>query len=339
MVLYDNACGIRRFMKRRIERFQEAGVPVPACWLAVAALMWVIDRLHYRYHRGCRVEGKWKVDGVSPAEYDCLRGVNTQANEQVFSMIDRWSKTLNATAPTHHHLLLLLFAHDHNKRINPDTAFKRYEALRRNAGQWVEPPLPDPKMHDEEVSGDDRYEGALVKRGPKRAKPLKLLSSECAEPTGTKRPGAGVQVEFAWDDQVVAHPMSHRVHRPHADYPGLGTQCGLWWFNDDRLVRTVCDLLHDGDIPYVTCGICRVGIISQMWQNKNKKLHHSTCSVGSQILVTKIKWSHWPSNHKEHRTMRNSKKWQQWSNGAKMAQCWCRYITIMKIKEETKDIE
>ena len=52
MILYANACGVRRFIKTRVGEFQGRGERVPKQWLALSALTWVIDRLHFGYHRG-----------------------------------------------------------------------------------------------------------------------------------------------------------------------------------------------------------------------------------------------------------------------------------------------
>ena len=118
-----------------------SGESVPQQWIALSALLWVVDRLHFRYHCGCRIEGGWKVEEVNPYKYDCLHGINTQANEQVFSMIDCWQKCLNACSPTSHSLLLLLFSDEHNKHVNADRGWGSYQK-RLLGTELVEPPIP-----------------------------------------------------------------------------------------------------------------------------------------------------------------------------------------------------
>ena len=132
-VLYDNACGMRRYLKNRILAFQRKMEEVPPQWRRLAALVWVIDRLHFRYHRGCRlVGGPFEEPEANPyhAKYDWLHGINTQANEQVFSTIDRWQRALNACGRTHHALYLFLFSREHNLRTCPARALSSYKKRR-----------------------------------------------------------------------------------------------------------------------------------------------------------------------------------------------------------------
>ena len=50
-VLYDNACGMVRHMRKQllVRQFAQS---VADWWNKLAALKWVIDRLHWTYHRG-----------------------------------------------------------------------------------------------------------------------------------------------------------------------------------------------------------------------------------------------------------------------------------------------
>eukprot|EP00974_Lingulodinium_polyedra_P113926 11030794-Lingulodinium_polyedra.AAC.1 len=51
-VIYDNACGLVRSLNKKLK--MHAGSPViAAAWGVLAALQWVIDRLHWTYHTAC----------------------------------------------------------------------------------------------------------------------------------------------------------------------------------------------------------------------------------------------------------------------------------------------
>jgi hypothetical protein len=92
-------------------------------------LKWVIDRLHYTYHRGCRDSTSgWYVSGVDPAEHPRLAGVDTEACEQLFHIANRWQVVLSNTAPVHQELFLLVFAREHNKYHSCASAVAKYRA-------------------------------------------------------------------------------------------------------------------------------------------------------------------------------------------------------------------
>ena len=91
-------------------------------------LKWVIDRLHFTYHRGCRnPQSGYYVDGVAPADHPELKGIDTEAAEQTFHIANRWQTILSNSAPVHQEIFLLLFARAHNKHHSCDAAIKKYK--------------------------------------------------------------------------------------------------------------------------------------------------------------------------------------------------------------------
>ena len=100
-VVYDNACGVvRHVTKQSVARASDAHVLVG--WRRLAMLKWVVDRLHWSYHRGCRdPESARFVPGVDPACHLDLVGVDTPGCEQVFHIANRWQSVLSNTALVH----------------------------------------------------------------------------------------------------------------------------------------------------------------------------------------------------------------------------------------------
>ena len=99
-VIYDNACGAARSIRKRMKACQSTGLR--EAWAKLSSLHWVVDRLHVRYHTACRCPGSaWFVSGVDPADHPALLGVDTEAAEQVFHIASRWQMMLSYAAPTH----------------------------------------------------------------------------------------------------------------------------------------------------------------------------------------------------------------------------------------------
>lgn len=96
--------GVVRFICNRIKEFHDRGETVPQQWVVISALLWSVDRSRFRYHRGCGIDRGWKVE-VNAYKHEELHGMSRQANEHVFSMMDRWHLCLNACPQTNHLLL------------------------------------------------------------------------------------------------------------------------------------------------------------------------------------------------------------------------------------------
>jgi hypothetical protein len=131
-VVYDNACGVVRHLNKQI-RERTLSPVVLAAWQVMASLKWVIDRLHWTYHRGCRdSKSGWYVPGVDPAGHPSLLGIDTEGAEQVFHIATRWQAVLSNTSPVHQELFLLVFAWQHNKHHSCTAAIKSDIWPRRN---------------------------------------------------------------------------------------------------------------------------------------------------------------------------------------------------------------
>ena len=259
-VFYDNACGVRRFLAARIRVYTDKGEEVPPALITLAGLVWIIDRLHFRYHRGCRLQGtQWYVEGVDPYDYDGLKGLNTQANEQVFSMTDRWLKTLNATGVWKHKLLLMVFAHNHNQRIDGTKAYRLYKKRLALPDDWVRPVVPDVAKVDGSCPRDDAVDQLLGKR-QRRSDKLVQPPDACAAdgvPTGEANRGRELRI-FEADDVVVVHRGTNKVHLVHPDFPNGKTACARWGFYGRGVQsRSLSSMLVSEDWSgYVACGSC-----------------------------------------------------------------------------------
>ena len=67
-VIYDNACAVKRHLRKRVREDPLLDEAHPAWrWLTVSAI-WVIDRLHFGYHKACRdVKSSWSEFFVASA--------------------------------------------------------------------------------------------------------------------------------------------------------------------------------------------------------------------------------------------------------------------------------
>lgn len=89
-MVYDNACAVVRMMEKKL-RHKRAPPSLHRAWQCLRQLHWVIDRLHLRYHTGCQdMSSSWFVPNTDPASYSVLRGIDTEAAEQLFHVASRW---------------------------------------------------------------------------------------------------------------------------------------------------------------------------------------------------------------------------------------------------------
>ena len=149
-VIYDNACGLVRSLKKKCKTHADSPL-VAAAWGVLTGLLWVIDRLHWTYHTGCRDQSSgWYVPGVDPASHPALIGVDTEAAEQIFHIANRWQTVLSNTNPIHQEAFLLIFAWQHNTHHSCDAAVRKYFAAQKAASKQVAdmstgpPPVPHP---------------------------------------------------------------------------------------------------------------------------------------------------------------------------------------------------
>ena len=168
-VVYDYACGVRRFLRPKVEA--RAGSPEAREWQKLWSLQWLVDRLHFAGHTGCRnPESSFYDPDVNPHAAKLLwaaflgfllcffvlrepwlqpatqaspklRGVDTEAAEQIFHVANRWQGNLSAAHQVHFELQMFLFCHEHNERQCCSKALSIYR--RQQARTAVAEPCPN----------------------------------------------------------------------------------------------------------------------------------------------------------------------------------------------------
>jgi hypothetical protein len=132
-VVYDNACSMMRHINRQRENRKKRQEDITS-WNVLAVLQWIIDRLHWRYHRACKDPlSSYFVPGVSPKEHPELIGVDTEAAEQIFHVANRWQTILSNSAPMHQEIFMLLFAREHNRAHSCAKAISTYKLKQKEA--------------------------------------------------------------------------------------------------------------------------------------------------------------------------------------------------------------
>lgn len=266
-IIYDNACGIVRHLRKQLAKKEAAHDDTAVAWSALLALQWVIDRLHFTYHRACRRRmSAWFVDGVDPGDHPILHGIDTEAAEQIFHIANRWQTTLSNSAPVHQELFLLIFAREHNRAHSCDEAISKYRAAQAKG----QPPR---------VATQDQLpaDGACMLPTRRRAKLRKVVQTppDCADkgegmPAGDASIGA-VTVAASPDLQgasassstlapagrlpryavLNAYARSPTVHRLLLQ-SDVYTECG--WSFQGRAQATTLEALRGRQ--YHTCGTC-----------------------------------------------------------------------------------
>ena len=144
---------------------KEAAEQASGAWAALMKRIWVVDKLHFWYHTGCRDPGSsYYVEEVDPYKYPEIVGMDTEAAEQIFHIADRWQVILSNTAPVHQELFMLLFAQAHNETHSCQHAlqtFASHRAAKQKTGDRGPPPPPPPPAGEA---------GCSVKRPAKRQK-------------------------------------------------------------------------------------------------------------------------------------------------------------------------
>ena len=124
-VIYDFACGLLRVMRKAAHAAE--GEPSHAAWSKLLSLRWVVDRLHYRGHRGCKdPASSWYEPDVNPDTREALRGVDSEACEQLFSVAGRCVSALGHAHAVTFELALLLFSDEHNDRVDCAKRLAKY---------------------------------------------------------------------------------------------------------------------------------------------------------------------------------------------------------------------
>ena len=258
-IAYDNACGLVRFiMSQSGQRAGEA----KAAWAVLEQLSWVIDKLHFCYHKACRTRlSRYFLPRANPYHCTKLHGIDTEAAEQVFSLASRWTTVLNDMGPEHFALFLLIFANFHNDTHSCDEACRVYFAAQRQ-GQRV-------TGSDFEYSGDE-VDGPVCE-GPKkrrRQKGVRFAGNACADHENSEQDkhGGGVNSEMSHcnrlqgslsvfrrihpDDDVICNFSSSTIHC--VQFGSRTSACG-WHFGSAQTCSAK-SLIGDKSRVWFTCG-------------------------------------------------------------------------------------
>ena len=233
-IIYDNACGVVRSLNKKL-KLHAASPVLAAAWGVLAAVQWVIDRLHWTYHTGCRdASSGWYVPGVGPHAHPELLGVDTEAAEQVFHIANRWQAVLSNASPIHQELFLLIFSWQHNVHHCCDEAVRKYIAAQKAAtargpgAGSVPPPPPRPP------AGERRQ-----RRASKRQK--HVVSSSCG--------ACSAASEDARDGEAPQAGLSTPSHLPQ---PAVAPVAVTSWAVLNAASKTVHSIVLRQDV-YTRC--------------------------------------------------------------------------------------
>ena len=250
-VIYDNACGAARSLRKRAS--QATAVP---SWAALNRLKWVIDRLHLRYHTACRQPGSgWHVEGVDPADHPELRGIDTEAAEQVFHIANKWQAVLTLSSPVHQEIFLYLFARDHNKRHGCRHAWQAYRAAQSSrVAAAGGPPIPSSSASPGECSVPPRVRKRKVVAAPSCAGLVELEAADlpAAAAFSESQPAPLVLAVAAARDAVVINTSSDTVHAIGLT-SDVYTHCG--WSFQMKPSKTIVAAAVPQD-GFYSCGTC-----------------------------------------------------------------------------------
>ena len=253
-IIYDNACGAARTVRKRV---RDGGLPVAVqqAWQRLAALNWVVDRLHLRYHSACRQPSSpWFVPAVDPAAHPDLHGIDTEAAEQVFHIASRWQIVLSYAAPTHQELFLLLFAREHNVRHSCAKAWTTYcqAQLRPSAAPLLA--ASSSGAHGDGACSVPKPVKKRKRQPTVHCQEEPAASTETlAQPSEKQKSDAELQLTSASpDDQVVVNQNSSTVHAI-SDISTVETRCG-WRFDATGQRPQRAKVLKDATL--FCCGSC-----------------------------------------------------------------------------------
>lgn len=129
--------------------------------------------------------------------HDDLRGIDTEAAEQVFHIASRWQASLSAAHPVHQELQLLIFSHEHNERQS-DSCIEFWE--RYTAKQLS----PCPSSARTSASHGAQLDAVSCERTEPPPKKKRFVSSSCIGCEGAAAASTGPPA--AGDPDVVPAP-------------------------------------------------------------------------------------------------------------------------------------
>jgi len=267
-VVYDNACGMKRFLRNQCRLHKRSST---AAWAAMQELKFVCDRVHYHGHKACKnPDSTYYEPSVDPYKYPDLVGVDTEAAEQVFNICDRWQHSLTFAAPVHQHMSLLLLASAWNSTTRCAAAFGRYQSSQESHLQKMaknEGAPPAAKKHKEAVE-DEFSCSPCFPSEDRNSRRINILSAACdifpeADP---EEPSRELSLAVAMKRQrtlrglcksspVVYNNASQTVHaiKHHAL---SSTDCG-WQFEHQGVTPVLLEtLVATAACTMYSCGVC-----------------------------------------------------------------------------------
>ena len=269
-IVYDFACGARRFMRRQAQASHRRATGVQTAWRLLQNLIWVCDRLHYQFHK-CRDSSEPSyLPEVNPHIYEELRGIDSEAAEQIFSIVERWSTRCRWSAPQHFHLSVLLLSHHLNEHARCDAMLARMLEARSATGaadkRRQQPCVP-------EISCDDST--PPCSRRPGR-RPFTSVVADCFPCTHCPasgpddisapppRPVSGTVAtaprtrgfrSLFQDESVVLNAATRTVHP--ISFPGCDcTDCGWQYALASAVETTPRSVMRESTHTVFACGTC-----------------------------------------------------------------------------------
>ena len=213
-------------------------------WTRLLGLQWIVDRLHFCYHKACRnKKSSYYLARVNPYRYKEIHGVNSEAAEQVFALANRWTAVLNDMGPDHFALFLLVFAHFHNGTHGCGEAFQVYKGAQQQGQRCTG------SDYDYNSDRDSEHECVLPierKRKKQIRGPVEEVEArdyaQALDTSEEERVPARASLErrISWDEEVVCNFNTACVHLVD---PGCSkARCGWAYAPGEPVVaRTVID--------------------------------------------------------------------------------------------------
>ena len=186
-----------------------------------------------------------------------LRGVDTEAAEQVFHIVSKWQDSLSSAHPVHNELLLLVFSHEHNSRHECQQAWDTYRG-RQSAPSTA---------HAAPTCGDETCSQPVT---PAKRRRQQTEAAGCCDAPGAEAAAAPVQPAevaavplqpvaadrgFLGCERVVVNAATGTVHRVDATVPGaVAVGCG--WVPDPQAGNRATRTADLRGLSLSSCGTC-----------------------------------------------------------------------------------
>ena len=194
-----------------------------------------------------------------PEAHDALRGVDTEAAEQIFHIAARWQASLATAHPVHQELQLLIYSHERNERQCPDVPWERYQIAQASGASL------DPGAHVDACAASASTACTPPARpAQKRAKPRQT----CQVPPPDRAPvdvgqadppihlpPRRVSRDFLAGALVLVNPDTNTVHRVDAAVQD-SVRTGCHWIPAPGARRLAVPAAQLSGSNLYSCGTC-----------------------------------------------------------------------------------